>query len=454
MSILFTHAYYLSDDPKEQKIMKPYPPLGLLYVSGYLKSKNISNDVFDTTFSNQTTQLEFILEKKPKVICIYTNLMTKIEVIKLMKILKTETYNFPKIVLGGPDVTYNVENYLKAGADFLVIGEGEETTFELYQAIINNSDIHQINGIAFIENNLIIQTKARTKFKELNELPLPNRESISMQKYMETWKNNHGKSSMTISTQRGCPYTCKWCSTAVYGQSYRRRPAHLVVEEMKMLKEKYNPDAIWFVDDVFTVSHKWLTEFHSEIIKQNTIIPFECITRAERLNNEILQLLKEIGCFRIWIGAESGSQKIIDLMDRRVDVNHVKKMIQDTNAIGIETGTFVMVGYPEETIEDINKTIQYLKEAKPTQYTITIAYPIKGTSLYNEIEDKITIQPEWDSSTDREIDFKRTYSRKFYKYAVSKVVNEVEFSRSNSTLKKIKYKIKSILASGLMLLNL
>jgi radical SAM superfamily enzyme YgiQ (UPF0313 family) len=450
MSILFTHAYYLSDDPKEQKIMKPYPPLGLLYVSGYLKSKNISNDVFDTTFSNQTTQLEFILEKKPKVICIYTNLMTKIEVIKLMKILKTETYNFPKIVLGGPDVTYNVENYLKSGADFLVIGEGEETTFELYQAIINNSDIHQINGIAFLENNQVIQTEARTKFKELNELPLPNREAISMQKYLETWKNNHGKSSMTISTQRGCPYTCKWCSTAVYGQSYRRRPAHLVVEEMKMLKEKYNPDAIWFVDDVFTVSHKWLTEFHSEIIKQNAIIPFECITRAERLNDEILQLLKEIGCFRIWIGAESGSQKIIDLMDRRVDINHVKKMIQDTNAIGIETGTFVMVGYPEETIEDIDKTIQYLKEAKPTQYTITIAYPIKGTSLYNEIEDKITIQPEWESSTDREIDFKRTYSKKFYKYAVSKLVNEVEASRSNSYLNKIKHKIKSITASGLM----
>lgn len=452
MSILFTHAYYLSDDPKEQKIMKPYPPLGLLYVSGYLKSKNISNDVFDTTFSNQTTQLEFILEKKPKVICIYTNLMTKIEVIKLMKILKTETYNFPKIVLGGPDVTYNVENYLKAGADFLVIGEGEETTFELYQAIINNSEIHQINGIAFLENNQVIQTEARTKFKELNELPLPNREAISMQKYLETWKNNHGKSSMTISTQRGCPYTCKWCSTAVYGQSYRRRPAHLVVEEMKMLKEKYNPDAIWFVDDVFTVSHKWLTEFHSEIIKQNAIIPFECITRAERLNDEILQLLKEIGCFRIWIGAESGSQKIIDLMDRRVDINHVKKMIQDTNAIGIKTGTFVMVGYPEETIEDIDKTIRYLKEAKPTEYTITIAYPIKGTSLYKEFENKITNKLDWETSTDRDIDFERTYSRKFYKYAVSKVVNEVAFSRLENKFNFVgmKMKIKSIVSNLLM----
>nr|WP_294774239.1 radical SAM protein [uncultured Flavobacterium sp.] len=455
MSILFTHAYYLSDDPKEQKIMKPYPPLGLLYVSAYLKSKNIDNTVFDTTFSSQKEQLDFILAKQPKIVCIYTNLMTKIEVIKLIKILKTETFGFPKIVLGGPDVTYNIANYLKAGADFLVIGEGEETTFELYNAIMNQGDFHQVNGIAFIENHQIIQTPSRTKFKELDELPLPNREAINMQHYLDTWKNNHGKSSMTISTQRGCPYTCKWCSTAVYGQSYRRRPANQVAAEMKMLKEKYQPDALWFVDDVFTVSHKWLIAYKEEVLKQDAVIPFECITRAERLNDEILQLLKDVGCFRIWIGAESGSQTIIDAMDRRVDVNQVKKVIQDTNAMGIETGTFIMLGYPGETEKDIEETIQYLKEANPTLYTITIAYPIKGTSLYHEIEHKITAQPDWETSTDREIDFERTYSRKYYQYAVRKVVNEVEFHRATSkaSWKALKLKTKSILATGLMKLN-
>ena len=224
---------------------------------------------------------------------------------------------------------------------------------------------------------------------------------------------------------------------------------------MKMLKDQYNPDAIWFVDDVFTISHKWLTAFHEEVVKQNAQIRFECITRAERLNEEILRLLKESGCFRIWIGAESGSQEIIDAMDRRVDVNHVKKIIQDTNAMGIETGTFIMLGYPGETEKNIDETIQYLKDAKPTHYTITVAYPIKGTSLYNEIEDKITERPNWESSTDRDIDFKRTYSRKYYKYAVSKVVNEVEFDReiSKTSLKALKLKTKSLLATGLMKLN-
>ena len=158
--------------------------------------------------------------------------------------------------------------------------------------------------------------------------------------------------------------------------------------------------------------------FHDEVIKQDAVIPFECITRAERLNDEILQLLKESGCYRIWIGAESGSQKIIDAMDRRVKVEVVQEAINKANDLEIETGTFIMLGYPGEDEKDINLTIDHLKKSNPTHYTITVAYPIKGTSLYTEIEKDITIKPNWESSTDRDIEFKRTYPRKFYDYAV------------------------------------
>ena len=457
MSILLTHTYYLSSDVKEQKIMKPYPPLGLLYISSYLNLKGITNEVYDSTFYSKEEQLEFILKMKPQVVAIYTNLMTKVQVIQLVKILLSDLqYGFPKIMLGGPDVNYNCENYLNSGAHFLVIGEGEETVFELYNAIILSADISIIDGIAFLENGAVIKTAPRTKFKELHELPLPNRSATPVEKYLKTWKENHGKSSMTISTQRGCPYTCKWCSTAVYGQSYRRRPADLVAKEMLLLKTTYNPDTIWFVDDVFTISHKWLTAFCEEVIKHDALIPFECITRAERLNDEILTLLKASGCYRIWIGAESGSQKVIDLMDRRVDVNHVKKIIQATNAIGIETGTFIMLGYPGENQEDIDQTIQYLKDANPTYYTITVAYPIKGTALFNDIEKDITVRPDWETSTDREIEFKRSYPRKYYDYAVSKVVSEVELHRelskgkNGNKLKILKLKSKSFVAGTLM----
>jgi len=452
MSIVLTHAYYLSADVKEQRIMKPYPPLGLLYISGFLNNHHIENHVFDTTFSTIKKQLNFIESKKPDIVAIYANLMTKVDVLKLVHILKNDAiYGFPKIVLGGPDVTYNSENYLNAGAQYLVIGEGEETMLELHEAITQKKDIHTIKGIAYLGKDKVVKTPARTKMKDLSKLPLPNRKAINMQPYLDTWKNNHGTSSMTVSTQRGCPYTCKWCSTAVYGQSYRRRPAHLVVQELAMLKQEYNPDAIWFVDDVFTVSHKWLGEFHQEVIKQGTIIPFECITRAERLNNEVLQQLKEAGCYRIWIGAESGSQKIVDAMDRRVKVETVREAIQKTNELGIETGTFIMVGYPGEDEKDIRETIHHLKVANPTHFTITVAYPIKGTALYNEIENDITLQPEWNTSTDRDIDFKRTYHRKFYDNAVRRVINEVNyFKNQHNFVEKYKFKLKSVAALILM----
>ncbi|AXT50482.1 radical SAM protein [Aquimarina sp. BL5] len=448
MSIILTHAYYLSTDPKEQRIMKPYPPLGQLYIAGYLKERGLENYVFDTTFSSKEDQLVFIASKKPDVVAIYANLMTKVEVIKLIKTLITEAaYGFPKIILGGPDVTYNTENYLRSGAQYIVIGEGEETLYELHQAIINKTDILAVSGIAYLDNDKVVKTTARIKMKDLSVLPLPDREAIDMQKYLDTWKNNHGQSSMTISTQRGCPYTCKWCSTAVYGQSYRRRPANLVAQELAMLKREYNPDTIWFVDDVFTVSHKWLAEFHKEVIQQDAIIPFECITRAERLNDEVLQQLKEAGCYRIWIGAESGSQKIVDAMDRRVKVETVREAIQKTNQLGIETGTFIMVGYPGEDEKDIAETIHHLKVANPTHFTITVAYPIKGTSLYNEIENDITEQPDWDTSTDRDIDFRRTYHRKFYDFAVRRIVNEVNYFKNENSIKlKLKLKLKSIAA--------
>jgi len=457
MSIILTHTYYLFEDEKEQSIMRPYAPLGLLYISSYLNENKVENHVYDSTFYSKEEQLKFIEEKQPKVIAIYTNLMTKINVISLVQLLKNDaSYGFPKIILGGPDITYNCENYLKTGADFLIIGEGEQTTLELYQAIISDADYSEIHGIAYIENDEVVKTPARMRMKSLKELPLPNRAAIPVEKYLNAWKTHHGQSSMTVSTQRGCPYTCKWCSTAVYGQSYRRRPADMVATELKILKETYQPDSIWFVDDVFSVSHKWIEKFHEEVIKQDAIIPFECITRAERLNDHILQLLKEAGCFRIWIGAESGSQKIIDAMDRRVDVDVVKTAIQKTNALGMETGTFIMVGYPGEDEQDINETIDYLKAANPTHFTITVAYPIKGTSLYNEIEDKITVQPEWNTSTDRQIDFKRTYSRKFYDFAVRRIVNEVNYNKeqlkgkNRSLLTSVKLKTKSLLAQTAM----
>tara|TARA_R110002050_G_scaffold158191_2_gene286991 strand:+ start:18116 stop:19498 length:1383 start_codon:yes stop_codon:yes gene_type:complete len=456
MDVFLTHGYFIQEDEAEQKIMRPYPPLGLLYISAYLKQNNLSVTVFDATFSSYSELQKALLTHQPKVIGVYANLMTKVNNIRLMQWVKTQPeLAHSKIVMGGPDVTYNYQNYLRFGADFIVIGEGEQTMLELSTRIIQNLPFTEITGIAYASDSEFVKTAPREKLKDLSQLPSPDRAAIDLNLYLKAWKKHHGTNTLNISTQRGCPYTCKWCSTAVYGQSYRRQSPVLVANEIEELIATYQPDSLWFVDDVFTVNHRWLGELYSEFKSRKIKIPFEIITRAERLNETVLQQLKEMGCSKIWIGAESGSQRIIDLMDRRVNIDLVRDMIIKTQEFGIDTGTFIMVGYPTETEEDIAQTVQYLKDANPTNFTITVAYPIKGTGLYEQVLSKITTQLNWHESTDRNIDFKRTYSRKYYDYAVRYIVNEVgsyhEFQKPNSNkFQATKMKMKSIVSSFLM----
>lgn len=452
MKVVLTHGYFISDDEKEQQIMRPYPPLGLLYISAFLKEQKISCEVFDSTFSSKVALKTFLREQKPEVLAIYTNLMTKLNVLEIIQYAK-EILPGIKIVLGGPDVTYNISDYLENGSDFIVIGEGENTMLELLRFFENGTgNLKEIDGIAFLDSNgNEVKTKARLKVREIDDLPIPDRGAIDIARYTKAWKDFHGESALNVSTQRGCPYTCKWCSTAVYGQSYRRRSPEKVVAELREIKEKYSPDTIWFVDDVFTVSHKWLKGLADELDKQKVTVKFECISRADRMNSEVIATLKRAGCFRVWIGAESGSQKIIDAMDRRVSVDKVREMIIETRKAGIETGTFIMLGYPGETEEDINETINHLKISNPDHFTITVAYPIKGTRLYDEVETVQKKDLEWSKSTDRDRDFDRTYPRKYYEYAVRKVTNEVNYHKRRKEGKfdasLVKMKVKSVISS-------
>jgi radical SAM superfamily enzyme YgiQ (UPF0313 family) len=439
MTVLLTHGYFIHEDLKEKEIMRPYPPLGLLYISAYLKEKGIQVSVLDATFSSKADFQQQLLLQRPNILAFYVNLMTKRNVLELIAWIKTQdVLSSTRIILGGPDITYNTWNYLQAGADVLVIGEGEETMFELVQTFQQQQSLSSIEGIAFLdEHGKEIRTQERKKRKDVDGFPMPDREAINLQQYIDVWKKHHGSGMISVSTQRGCPYTCKWCSTAVYGQSYRRRSPAKVVEELQHLVQQYDCNTFWFVDDVFTVSHRWLKEF-AELVKQKNLdIRYECISRADRMDEQVITWLKESGCFKIWIGAESGSQKIIDAMDRRVEVQQVRNIIRQTQAAGIEAGTFIMLGYPGEDKSDIEETILHLKEADPSHFTITIAYPIKGTSLYSEIEDQQVNHLDWNSSTDRDRDFKRKYPRKFYEVAVRKVVNEVHFHKLKKTNKHL-----------------
>ncbi len=439
MKVILTHAYFIYEDVKEQEIMRPYPTLGLLYISAFLKEHQKDVTLVDSTFTSIPDWRNQILKEKPDVVAFYTNLMTKVEVLKQLDFLKTELPH-ATFVVGGPDVTYNQENYLNAGFDIVVIGEGEQTMLELIEVIETKGEIASVPGISFLKEGKLQENEARVKIKDLPCLPFPDRRAIPFEKYLNVWQEYHGKRTANISTQRGCPYTCKWCSTAVYGQSYRRNDPARVVAEILHLKEDFGVEALWFVDDVFTVSHKWLAKLHTEFARHDLVIPFEIITRAERLNETVLQQLKEMGCFRIWIGAESGSQRIIDKMDRRVTLETVQEMMQLTQKMGMEAGTFIMVGYPGETHEDIKATMNHIERCNPDLLTITRAYPIKGTALYTEIEDEITVKPDWNTSTDRDIRFKLPYSDAYYENAIRYLVNGWQAHKNKSLKNKVKSK--------------
>ncbi len=434
MNILLTHGYFLEEDPKEKEIMRPYVPLGILYISSFLEKNGYNNEIFDSTFSSFEKLKQHLLNTQPEIIGIYTNLMTKLNVLNIIRFIKDAPgLKKVKIILGGPEVTNHAENFLEYGADIIVIGEGEETMLEIvqhYSGKISESP-GNINGIAFKnKDDEIIYTVERTKIKNIDEIPFPGRKKVNLQLYFDAWKNKHGESAISVSTMRGCPYTCKWCSRAVYGLSYRRRSVSLVVDELEWIQKNYIVDTIWFVDDVFTISHKWMKAFTEEVEKRKLNIKYECITRADRMNEEIIQLLRRSGCFRVWIGAESGSQKVIDAMDRRVKVEQVREMIQLSKKYGIQSGTFIMVGYPGETEDDISQTLEHLKMSDPDFFTITIAYPIKGTPLYDEVESNFIHQLPWENSTDRQIDFKRLYPRKYYDYAVRWIYNEMKIHKT------------------------
>jgi radical SAM superfamily enzyme YgiQ (UPF0313 family) len=452
MNLLLIHAYFIHEDEVEQKVMKPYPPLGLLYISAFVEQHSIEHRVFDSTFSTFETLKKEILANTPDVIGVYANFLTRRNILRIIDFLKDEALlDQIKFVVGGPDVKYSINEYLDYGVDYAIIGEGDQTFLELINALENEADVSQIDGIAYKDDTGEIKVNIpRAHMRDLNILPFPNRKKIDLSNYLNAWKSKHGYNSITVNTQRGCSFSCNWCSHAVFGDTYRRRSAKSVVDELVEIQEDYNPDSIWFVDDVFTMSERWLNGFAEELKSRNVKISYECISRADRLNENVIKTLHDSGCEMIWIGAESGSQKVIDLMNRRVDVNQVREMIQLASKQGIRTGTFIMLGYPGETEEDINETIHHLKVANPDVFTINIAYPIRGTHLHNLVKDITINNNDWAKTIDRDVDFKRTFPRRYYDFAIRKVYNEVyahKSKMSGDNFKTMKFKLKSFGAS-------
>ena len=429
MDILLTHGYFLYEDPKELQIMKPYPPLGLLYICSHLRSKGVSAEVFDSTFSSRQELWDRLQNETPAVLGVYANLMTRPNVVEILRMAKQFGW---RTVVGGPEPGAYVAEYLSAGADVVVIGEGEITLEELVPALRAPSveRLQQIDGIAFRGvDGSVVRTKPRTQIKDIDNQPWPAREAIDMERYVDTWRQHHGMGSVSLITARGCPYHCRWCSHEVFGKTHRRRSPGLVADELEWLLQRYHPEMAWMADDVFTIHHGWLFRYAAELKRRGIKLPFECISRADRLNPQVVDTLAEMGCFRVWIGSESGSQRILDAMERGVTVEEVQTAVALCRSAGIQSGMFLMWGYEGEELSDIEATVEHVKRTDPEIFFTTVAYPIKGTPYFSEVAERVAAVKAWSESSDRELRIRNRHSREFYRFADQLLRSEVELER-------------------------
>jgi radical SAM superfamily enzyme YgiQ (UPF0313 family) len=185
----------------------------------------------------------------------------------------------------------------------------------------------------------------------------------------------------------------------------------------------------WLADDVFTIHHGWLYQYATEMKRRGLQVPFECISRADRLNDRVIDTLAQLGCFRIWIGSESGSQRILDAMERGVTAEQVRTAVALAKSRGIKTGMFLMWGYEGEDLEDIEATVEHVKRSNPDVFFTTVSYPIKGTPYFEDVSPRLVSLKSWAEGSDRDYRVRGRHSRRFYQYADQLLRSEVELDR-------------------------
>lgn len=424
-SILFSHSYFLRFDPKQWHTGQPYAPLGTLYAAALMRSKGYEVSLFDTMFAHDPDEVtEFLIKHQPKFFVIYDdgfNYLTKMCLTNMreaaFKMSRLAKERGCTVIVSSSDSTDHFEKYLQQGADFVLIGEAEQTLLELVNAINNNeNNFSAIQGLAYLQNGVAVKTLKRNVMRELDTLPLPAWDLVNIMPYRQMWMKSSGYFSMNMGTTRGCPFKCNWCAKPIYGNRYNSRSPEHVVNELKMLKEQFSFDHIWFCDDIFGLKPGWVKQFADLVQNENLQFRFKIQARADLLlQDDYIKDLARAGCDNIWMGAESGSQRILDAMDKGTTIEQIYAATRLLKKHGIKPSFFIQFGYLGETIEDIDKTINMINELLPAELGISVSYPLPGTVFYEKVKADLKEKTNWTDSDELHLMFRNTYRPEFYK---------------------------------------
>ncbi|MCH7964069.1 MAG: B12-binding domain-containing radical SAM protein [Bacteroidetes bacterium] len=423
--ILFTHSYFYRFDPKQWKAKQPYPPLGTLYGAAYMRSKGYGVSLFDTNLKKSPDEIVLALkEEKPKYLVIFDdgfNYLTKMCLTNMreaaFRLTELGKEAGCTVIVNSSDSTDHYDMYLATGADYVILGEAEITLGELINNLDEgNSELQNVQGLVYISNQKTINTGRRDILKDLDSIPMPAWDLVDINSYKSIWLENHGFFSLNIATTRGCPFKCNWCAKPIYGNRYSTRSPENVVEEIMQLINNYSVDHFWVCDDIFGLKPGWVQRFRNLVKEKNLKFTYKIQSRVDLLLQEdTIDALAESGAETVWVGAESGSQKILDAMEKGTTVEQIHIATKLLKSKGIKTAFFLQFGYLGEQKEDIQKTIDMVLELLPDDIGISVSYPLPGTVFYEKVKDELKTKANWTDSDDLAVMFRSTYPPKFYK---------------------------------------
>jgi len=405
--------------------MMPYPPLGTLYAASVARGRGYSVALSDSMLADSEEEFRAaIREHRPGVVVIYDddfNYLTKMCLSRMRKaafaLSAIAKQAGCSVIVHGSDPTDHLDEYFAHDADYVICGEGEQTLLEVLGLLLRNEGTREsIRGLAYRAEGLTRRNAQRNLLNNLDTIPFPARDLIDVRRYRRIWKRRHGYFSVNMVTTRGCPFHCNWCAKPVYGQVYNSRSPENVVQEMLLLKQTLRPDHLWFCDDIFGLKPGWVASFSDEVVKRDAVIPFKCLARVDLLlKGDTVASLKKAGCRTVWVGAESGSQKILDAMEKGTTVEQIYGAARALRRAGIQVGFFLQFGYPGETLDDIDLTLRMVKECKPDEIGVSVSYPLPGTRFFDRVRSQLGEQHNWTDSQDLAMLFQGTFVPEFYR---------------------------------------